>query len=440
MTKSIYITIAIFTVLGLSLSVHAETEIIQVTSNNHIDILPAINDNYLIWQGYHNGDWEVYLYNISLAQTKQITDNAYHDISAQIDGNYVTWLSMNNAGGNIFLYDINSGQITQVTDNEAIKSPPQIADGLVAWTTQEVTESVLPGDVKLYKIVTGTTTTLSASVDPEGNLDDYSPLIRDNKVIWVQAGLDNIETTIFIYDLTTGTTVPVPDDFTIDPGSTRDGNLTITTKFIGLDREIFLNHQRLKRNEQITNNSVEEKHPRIDGNHLAWVGGEEKEQEIYLGLTRYLAVISPGDGLFSYEKEYPVFMWESIGYNRFRVQVSTVREFKEKQTRTFPQLGDSWLHETSFTADNGEANLLNRLGERNQPLYWRVLAQDEYGNETISKVHSFVVKNRRVQGWSWSWVSWLWNKNCKKAPSSCPTNSVKNTGKDAKSTRSHNPR
>ncbi len=411
MKQGIYITIAILAVMGMNISVYAETEIIQVTSNDYMDILPAVHDNCLVWQGYHNGDWEVFLYDISTAQTKQISDNAYHDISARTDGNYVTWLSMNNAGGNIFLYDINSGQITQVTSNEAIKSPPQITDGLIVWSSQEVTESVRPGEIKLYKIANETTTTLSAPVDPEGNLDDYSPVITDNKVVWVQTRSDNIETTLFIYNLTTGTTVPAPDDFTISPGPTHDGNLTITTKFTGQDREIFLNHQRLKKIEQITNNSVEEKHPKIDGNHLVWVSGQGGEQEIFLGITRYLTAISPGDGLISYEKEYPVFMWESIGYNRFKVQFSTVKDFKEKLTGTFPQLGDSWLHETSFTADNREAIFLNRLGERNQPLYWRVLAQDEYGNEKISQVRSFVGKNRKVQGWSWYWMSWLWNKN-----------------------------
>ena len=390
MKKSICMTIAILTVLWMNVSVQAETEVIRVTDNDYVDILPSINGNYLVWQRDHDGDWEVFLYDIAAAQTIQISDNGYHDISPRTDGNYVVWLGMNNAGGNIFLYNINSGQITQVTpDNGTIKSPPQIADGVVVWSTQEVTESVLPGEIELYEIDTGTITTISAPVDPEGNLDDHTPVIGNNKVVWVQTGLDNIETTLFVYDLTTGDTFPAPNNFIISHGPTQDGNLSITTKFDGYDREIFLNHLRLNRNEQITDNSVEEKHPRIHGNHLVWVSGQGAEQEIYLGIARYLAPISPGDGLISHEKNYPVFMWEGIGYDRFKVQFSSVIDFIEKRTLTFPQLDNAWLHETSFTVE--EASQLSRLRKRHQPLYWRVLAQDEYGNEKVSQVRSFTM-------------------------------------------------
>lgn len=398
MKKRLCVMIAIFTVLLMSMSVQAETEVVRVTDNDYMDILPAVNGNSLVWQRYHDGDWEIFLNDISAAQTVQITDNNYNDISARTDGISVVWLGMDNAGGNIFLYDINSGQITQVTDNATIKSPPQIADGLVVWTTQDVTESVLPGQIELYKIATGTTTTLSAPVDPEGNLDDHTPLIRDNKVVWVQTRPDNIETTLFIYDLTTGDTFPAPDDFTMGHGPTHDGNLTITTKYDGHDREIFLNHQRRKRNEQITDNGVEEKQPKIDGNHLVWVSGQGTEQEIYLGIVRYLTAVSPGDGLISHKKEFPVFMWEEVGFDRFKVQFSYVRDFREEQTLTFPQLDSSWLRESSFTVGEREVWQLNRIEEKNRPLYWRVLAQDEYGNEKTSQVRNFTMEledNRR---------------------------------------------
>jgi hypothetical protein len=299
------------------------------------------------------------------------------------------------------MYEISTGQITQVTDNEKIKSWPQISDGQVVWAAQEVAESVLPGEIELYEIDTGTIATISASVDPEGNLDDNTPLIGNNDVIWVQTGLDNIQTTIFIHDLTTGATYPAPDDFTKGFGPTRDGNLSITTRFDGQDREIFLNHLRFRSNEQITYNDVEEKHPGIHGNHLVWVSGQGAAQEIYLGITRSLNVVSPGDGLISHEKEYPVFKWEGIGYDRFKVQFSSTRDFIDNRTTvTFPWPGDAWLYEASFTVDEGQIGQLNQLRRGFQPLYWRVLAQDEYGNEQISQVRSFVmgpkkVKNRR---------------------------------------------
>ena len=120
--------------------------------------------------------------------------------------------------------------------------------------------------------------------------------------------------------------------------------------------------------------------------------GQGAAQEIYLGITRSLNVVSPGDGLISHEKEYPVFKWEGIGYDRFKVQFSSTRDFIDNWTTvTFPWSDDSWLYETSFTPVKWQAGQLNRLREKQQPLYWRVLARDKYGNEKTSQVRSFIM-------------------------------------------------
>ena len=254
----------------------------------------------------------------------------------------------------------------------------------------------------MYGIADGTTTPISASVDPDGNLDDIKPLIGNNKVVWTQTGLDSTETKHYIHDLTTGDTFQAPADFTLDFGPTRSGNLSITTKFDGQDREVFLHHLRLRKDEQITNNSTEEKQAAIDGNHLVWVEGQGLEQEIYIGITRSLILVSPGDGVTSQKKEYPVFMWEGIGYDRFRVQFSSSRDFMDNWTTiAFPLPDDAWLSQTSFTVKRWQALLLNLLSIRHHTLYWRILAHDEDGNEKISQVRSLVMaspKKNKGQG------------------------------------------
>jgi beta propeller repeat protein len=259
MKKNICIITTILAVLCMSISVQAETEIVRITANGYEDILPAVHRNYLVWQGYQAGDWEVFLYDIAAAQTMQISANDYPDIAPQTDGSYVVWLGMKSPGGNIFYYDINSGGIIQVTNNDKIKSPPQIADGRIVWAAQEVADSVLPGDIELYDIEAGTTTTISTSADPDGNLDDHTPAIDSTKVVWVQTGFNKFGTTVFVHDLTSGGTFPAPDNFATVQSPTKDGNLSITTKFDGQDKEIFLRHQRLRKNMQITDNGFDEK-------------------------------------------------------------------------------------------------------------------------------------------------------------------------------------
>jgi len=394
MKKNICIITAILAALCMSISVQAETEIIRITDNGYEDILPAIHGNTIVWQGRYNGEREIFLYDIATAQTHQITDNDYPDIAPQTDGRYVVWLGMNNSGGNIFYYDTNSGQTIQVTtDNEIItlKSPPRIANGRIVWAAQVLANSVLPGDIELYEIPetpgTGTIETIS---DPEDNLDDHTPLIDSTKVVWVQTGSDNIESTVFVYDLTSpeDETFPVPDNSATVQSPTQDGNLSVTTKFDGQDREIFLRHQRLRKNMQITDNYVEEKQAKIHGNHLVWVNGLGAEQEIYLGIVRLLSAITPGDGFVLTMNGSSVFEWEAIGFDRFRVEFSSTKDFTEGETFTFPSLSepDPWLYETtSLTVDN------NDMGEISGSFYWRIVAQDQYGNETTSQPRRIVV-------------------------------------------------
>jgi hypothetical protein len=146
---------------------------------------------------------------------------------------------------------------------------------------------------------------------------------------------------------------------------------------------------------QITDNGVDEKQPKIHGNHLVWVSGRGAEQEIYLGITRLLSPISPGDGFVSYKKSNFVFEWEAIGYDRFRVQFSFTKDFTEGETPPFPPFSDSWFYETSFTVDESLSKWLDDMGKISSSLYWRIVAQDQYGNETTSQVRRIVVITKK---------------------------------------------
>ncbi|MBW2171413.1 MAG: hypothetical protein JRF69_05430 [Deltaproteobacteria bacterium] len=84
--------------------VHADIAIVPVTANAHADIAPHIHGNYVVWQGYVDGDWEIFLYNIATEETTQVTENDYDDFSPKTDGNDVVWVGYNRPGGEIFLH------------------------------------------------------------------------------------------------------------------------------------------------------------------------------------------------------------------------------------------------------------------------------------------------------------------------------------------------
>ena len=151
---------------------------------------------------------------------------------------------------------------------------------LVVWASWKVTDSVKPGEIFLYDIVDDTQTHLSEPVDPNGTLDDNSPRINDERVMWVQD--DGQDTKVILYDLDTGNTTEYPQGLVWEDTSQTDGDLTVFTRHDGNDREVFLYDSRLGTYEQITDNDIEDRSPSVSGNSITWVGGEGQSSEIFL--------------------------------------------------------------------------------------------------------------------------------------------------------------
>ncbi len=354
--------------------VHADSTVIQVTDNLYEDSLPQIKGDYVVWQGQVNGDWEVFVCNIFTPEAPvQITDNDYGDTSPQTDGNYVVWLGHNSVGGEIFLYDIEGGGITQVTVNDNVDSPPQIADGRVVWTSQEVTDSVEPGEIILYHIATGVTEQLTNDV-----LNDRDPRINSETVLWVQTdGADNSH--LFTHDIATGITSEAPEGFVWQDSPQVDGNLRVSTRHDGDDREIFLLNSDSRKYHQVTDNDVDDRYPSISGNNTAWMAAGE----IFLGEYEYLGLSRPADNAALSNTPPATFAWEGIGYEKYKIEFSSL---------ALPPGNDSFLFQTSFTPTGEDWEAIRAIGQRNGSVRWRVEGVRSDGSVGYSETWSFTIQ------------------------------------------------
>ncbi len=361
---------------------HADSTVMQVTNNSYDDSLPQIKGDYVVWQGKVNGDWEIFVCNIYTPEAPiQITDNDYDDISAQTDGNYVVWLGYSRSGGEIFLYDIASANTTQITDDNDVDSPPQIADGRAVWASQEVTDSVEPGEVMLYHIATQVTEQLTNDA-----LDDSDPRINNETVLWIQTDEDD-NSSLFIHEIATGITAEAPEGFVWEDSPQTDGDLTVLTRHDGNDREIFLRNSDSRRHHQITNNDLEDTYPSISGNHMAWMAGGE----IFLAEYKYLALMSPTDNAVLPKQAPPTFTWESIGYDKFKIEFSGYSSFPTSESLVFPPGDESWLSETSFTLTEEDWAPIRTIDQENGCVYWRVEAKGSDGSVNYSETWSFTI-------------------------------------------------
>ena len=277
MTSRRLILLAACFAVTLSLqTAHAE----QVTANLYEDSFPHIKGNYVVWQGHVDGDWEIFFYDIAARGAPvQITDNDYDDTSPQTDGSYVVWLSESASGGEIFLYDLSGGGApTAITTDSNVDVSPQIANGRVVWESHQVTTSVQPGEIFLYDIL-GPAPKIKQLTN--NTLDDSSPRINNQSVVWLQA--DGAGTsTLMIYDLATGVTNPAPAGFVWEDSPQTDGPLTVFTRHDGNDREILVHNKDEDICDQITNNSREDRYPCISATYIAWVGYEGWASEIFV--------------------------------------------------------------------------------------------------------------------------------------------------------------
>jgi hypothetical protein len=123
------------------------------------------------------------------------------------------------------------------------------------------------------------------------------------------------------------------------------------------------------------------------------------DDEVVLSVENWhLTPVSPVSGFEmtkkAFKKAPPVFVWNSRGYEQFKIQFTITNTFEEQYTLTLPKDGDTWLNETSITLDKEQASdIVEKLedGDNYNAIYWRVLALDRYGNEKISETRHIVI-------------------------------------------------
>ena len=372
------------TVIVLGSVALAQTTVTQVTTNAYEDTLPQIRGDSLVWQGYVGGNWEIFACNTRTGVTTQITQNDYDDLAPQTNGAVVVWQGFANDEWDIFLWD--GLQTRMISEASAEDVSPQIVNGFVVWTTEPmVVDSQGPGEIVLYDISTETRTILSSNVDPGNALDDSAPRINDEVVIWIQNdGEDN--TTLYLYDLSAGTTTANPDYLWIDR-SQKDGDFGVLSKHDGNDMELFLKSSQSGKLDQITSNSIQERYPTISGNRIAWMAGGE----IFLAEFKVLNLVSPKDEAALAQQQPPTFVWEAAGYDAFEVHFSGDPNFQKWRKPIFPSKGRDSLSETYFTPALSEWNVISSVEAKAGIVFWRIAVKDADGNETYSNTRRFTV-------------------------------------------------
>jgi hypothetical protein len=93
---------------------------VQVTDTRGNNTNVHADGETLVWQGWDNGDWEVYYtQNIHEGQgaVQKLTDNDKHDMFPQVSSNLITWQGASGAGWMVYVHDLYTHKTTEIGEN-----------------------------------------------------------------------------------------------------------------------------------------------------------------------------------------------------------------------------------------------------------------------------------------------------------------------------------
>jgi beta propeller repeat protein len=203
--KKIYISISAILIIGIVLvsttaaldqgngSIQGIVTLITVGTSETYQENPAISGDSIVWEDNRNGNWDIYLYNVSTSVEHPITDDGSEQINPAISGNHIVWQDYRNGNSEIYLYDILTAKEYRITYNSSNSENPSISGNLIVWQDDQNGE----WDIYLYNITSGDQVQIT-----NDSADQVYPVVYGERIIWVD--LRNDTSDIYIYNINSG--------------------------------------------------------------------------------------------------------------------------------------------------------------------------------------------------------------------------------------------
>ncbi len=228
----------------------------QLTNNGLGNMNPQVSGNNAAWRGGN----EIYFYDGST--TTQITNDGSWKSGLQMSGNNIVWKASSDPMSSKEIYLYNGSTTTQITNDGSWKSGVNISGNNVVWT----------GNNEIY-FYNGSTT---AQITSDGN-SKSEPVISGNNIVWSGDGMFGEQ--IYFYNGSSKIMVTLDDQNKI--GLQIDGNNFIWQGYNNNGSWIYLcNGSSIT---EISHNSWNyAQYPQISGNKVVWyVDDSTGDREIF---------------------------------------------------------------------------------------------------------------------------------------------------------------
>jgi beta propeller repeat protein len=170
----------------------------QITTDPADQMYPVIYGNRIVWNDDRNGNWDIYMYDLTTSTETPITTNPGYQAFQVIYGNRIVWMDERSGKGDIYMYDLATSTETQITTDLAGQIYPVIHGDRIVWMDER------NGNFDIYMYDLATSTETQITTDPGGQ---SFPAIYGNRIVWQDHRNGNFD--VYMGELSF---VPTPSD------------------------------------------------------------------------------------------------------------------------------------------------------------------------------------------------------------------------------------
>lgn len=265
-------------------------EEIQITTDPGYQILPAIYEDKIVWQDFRNGDPvqylnpDIYMYDLSTEEKVQITSNPELQTRPAIYGDRIVWQDSRNGNWDIYMYDLSKEKEIQISGNPGGDEYPSIYKDKIVWQGYGGSNGY---DIFIYDLSTGN---MTHQAIPNWQCE---PVIHEDKIVWYDDRNTegyNLIFDIYMYDLSTREEVRVTDNpearYKLCPDIYGDKIVWENQSSVGF-YDIYMHDLSEERDIEIATDRIHQKSPAIYKHTVVW----EQNGNIYMARISFIPQI-----------------------------------------------------------------------------------------------------------------------------------------------------
>ena len=272
----------------------------RITNNTSLKYSPVIYGDIIAWEDNRNGNWDIYVYNLSTSTETRITRNEFDQYAPSLYEDKLVWLDGRHGGGSldadhwpegnwdVFMYNLSTSTGIRITKNESWKTFPAIYEDKIIWVDGRNGEplyshQIVEGDLYMYDLSTAQETRLVSGVSSDARPDIYK-----DRIVWEDDRNRNSD--IYMYDLVNSTEVQITDNESEQWRPALYEDRIIWTDYRngnGWDNpDIYMYNLSTSEEMQITTNESEQWADDIFGDRIVWTDNRNGNNDIYMFTLR----------------------------------------------------------------------------------------------------------------------------------------------------------